>query len=389
MTRPTLSALVLDGQKIKLRLMAERSQGQSVCHVDWLRFTTNLRDAPLDLDILFPHAADGNYWDIKRHQVAQHLQKLEAQQFQPAAQAYSLATRIAEQLGEGFDVDPEVKKGHDFYAKRWVITLNGKEVGWVGFGASSDSPKQKKQAGTIHANLYGTACTFARPGWRTSISHLIREVQATITRIDIALDFFDGRQGGIDAIKSDYMAGLCDVGGKRPKCSMNGDWCNGAERSFYIGSKEAGKQTNVYEKGHQLFGRDSGSNWLRFELRYGNKLREIPADALEDPDAYFAGASQWHASVLSEQKALQAVKPIPCETELALQNVEAEVRRKVNWFERVAGATFSVSALPGDVLALFLMAGGGVAINLWFAAISFRLAYWSLTRVTRIVGVQS
>lgn len=49
----------------------------------------------------------------------------------------------------------------------------------------------------------------------------------------------------------------------------------------------------------------------------------------------------------------------------------------------------SVSALPGDALALFLMAGGGIAINLWFAAISFRLAYWSLTRVTRIVGVQS
>lgn len=49
---------------------------------------------------------------------------------------------------------------------------------------------------------------------------------------------------------------------------------------------------------------------------------------------------------------------------------------------------FAVNSLPGDVLAFFLMGGGGVALNLVFAAITFRLTYWGLTHVVRIVGVK-
>lgn len=61
---------------------------------------------------------------------------------------------------------------------------------------------------------------------------------------------------------------------------MIGDWSANPQdgRSFYFGSKEAGKQTNAYEKGHQLFGFEAGSKWLRIELRYGNKLRVLPVD---------------------------------------------------------------------------------------------------------------
>ena len=61
---------------------------------------------------------------------------------------------------------------------------------------------------------------------------------------------------------------------------MVGDWANGHARSFYIGSKEAGKQTNIYEKGDQLFGVETGSKWLRIELRYGNKLRVLSPEML-------------------------------------------------------------------------------------------------------------
>ncbi|MDO5625551.1 MAG: DUF2523 domain-containing protein [Pseudomonadota bacterium] len=53
---------------------------------------------------------------------------------------------------------------------------------------------------------------------------------------------------------------------------------------------------------------------------------------------------------------------------------------------QVVGAA---SSLPADTLALFLMAGGGYAINMIFSAISFRLAYWALTKATRIIGVSS
>lgn len=52
----------------------------------------------------------------------------------------------------------------------------------------------------------------------------------------------------------------------------------------------------------------------------------------------------------------------------------------------VVSATY---ALPGDMLSLFLMAGGGVAINLIFAAITFRLTYWSVVKVVRVAGVRA
>jgi len=125
-----------------------------------------------------------------------------------------------------------------------------------------------------------------QPGWRQKIASLITAVEGKITRVDLALDFFDGLTGGMDRIRSDYMHGAMDHWGKRPKCNLVGDWCNGVARSFYIGSKEAGKQTNVYEKGHQLFGNSSGNPWIRAELRYGNKLRVLPVDVLTRPDDF-------------------------------------------------------------------------------------------------------
>ena len=46
MTRPAKSTLVLDGNEIKVRLQAERIASESVVHIDWLRFTVQLRNAP-------------------------------------------------------------------------------------------------------------------------------------------------------------------------------------------------------------------------------------------------------------------------------------------------------------------------------------------------------
>uniref|UniRef100_A0AAU8B8T6 DUF2523 domain-containing protein n=1 Tax=Dulem virus 61 TaxID=3145772 RepID=A0AAU8B8T6_9VIRU len=45
-----------------------------------------------------------------------------------------------------------------------------------------------------------------------------------------------------------------------------------------------------------------------------------------------------------------------------------------------------VSKLPSLVFDLFMLAGGGHSLNLLFSAISFRLAYWALTKSTRILA---
>jgi phage replication initiation protein len=352
MTRPGQSALVLDGSEVKLRLEAERALTKSPVHIDWVRFTTLRRKAPMvSADLLFSPIvkpdAFASIWDedYRAAQVRQVLAGLPDGDFDASVQALELAREVCAVLGEGFMVAPEVRKGHDFYRCRWGIERNGSECAWVGFLSSGDSPRQAAQSRTIHVNVFGSACTFGDAGWAERMADLVDSRDGDLTRCDLALDFFDGIAGGMDGIKADYMAGLCKVGGRQLKCNMLGDWANGHERSFYIGSKEAGKQTNIYEKGDQLFGVESGSAWMRCELRYGNKLRVLSADMLRRPADFFAGASDWHALMLRRCDEASVVCPaaVPVEARLAIQTVLAEVTRNVRWTLQTAAA--SVAAL--------------------------------------------
>lgn len=343
--RPSGSALVLDGSEVKLRLLAERQESKSSVHVDWVRFTALLRnaDAP-SADMLFPLCVQKiNGETIFKNQVHSVIAELPDCDFDASAQAYELASETAAALGPDFTVAAEVRKGHDFYKFRWSIERQGNECGWVGFLSSSDSPRQQSQSKTIHANLFGAACTFAAAGWTDRIAELIDDCKAVVTRCDLALDFFDGLPGGLDGIVTQYQAGLCDVNGRKLKSNCVGDWLNGQERSLYFGSKEAGKQTNCYEKGHQLFGVKSGSDWLRIELRYGNKLRVLTSDMLRRPADFFAGASDWHESMLRVADSLVSPSPVECAPRLQLETIEAECVRNVRWMLNTAGPTMAVA----------------------------------------------
>lgn len=341
MTRP--SALVLDGNVVKLRLQAERIAAKSPVHVDWVRFTVSRRHAPPpELDKLFPLVKDVDTWERVRD-LASVLKTLPDCDSGAAMQAHQLAEEAAKALGREFSAGVDVLKGHDFYRHRFAITRNDVEVGWVGFGASSDSPRQQAQARTLHCNLYGAACTFADRGWRDRLADLVELRNGELTRCDLALDFFDGMRGGVQRCVDDFNAGRCNVGGKMPKANFLGDWSAHSKgaRSFYFGSKEAGKQTNCYEKGDQLFGVEAGSKWLRVELRYGNKLRELPTDMLREPASFFAGASDWHAAALAEADAVVRPEPIKTTPRLAVESIKAEVVRALRWASVVAGPTMA------------------------------------------------
>lgn len=350
-------ALVLDGDEVKARLMAERIETKAPVHVDWVRFTVLLRrtdvlgvETPSTPDVFDP-SFDVEPWSVReieqynerRARLVRYLHDLPDADQAPAAQAFALAQQVASILGADFSVCPDIKKGHDFYKHRYSIERAGTECGWVGFLASGDSPRQRAQSETLHCNLYGSACTFADHGWRDHLATLVDDVQGKLTRVDLALDFFDGLQGGMERVKADYEAGLCDVYGKRPKCNLVGDWCSGKGRSFYVGSKEAGKQTNLYEKGHQLFGLDDQSGWVRAELRYGNKLRFLSTDMLRNPQNYFAGASDWHAALLREAESRAVPVGVPVEKELQAQTITAEVSRNLKWLRDVAGNSLALA----------------------------------------------
>lgn len=352
MTRP--NQLVLDGSEVKLRLEAERKAHATPVHIDCVRFTCLLRNVPFPKpETLLPARGDAlSIWDLEYRQAqwSKVLNDIPDCDYLPATQALDLANEICIALGDEFTVNPEVRKGHDFYRFRWSIERHGAECGWVGYLASGDSPRQQAQASTVHANLYGHACTFAKHGWNDRIANIVDTHAAKLTRADLALDYFDGLPGGMESLQADYMSGVFDVGGKRPKCSQAGDWFNGAERSLYIGSREAGKQTNIYEKGDQLFGRDIASEWVRIELRYGNKLRVLPSDILRRPADFFAGASDWHALQIAKFDHQSSAQRCPQEKTLPQQTVLGEVTRNVKWALNTAAPTIAAAwqFLGGD-----------------------------------------
>lgn len=356
-------ALVLEGNEVKLRLQADRIKSGGLVHIDWLRFTCELRHAPIpSVEVLFPSKDRIDYAGVKnglsaaerkfdqsiiqyrREKICELLRDLPDQDFAASAQAHALALKVCKALGPEFTIEPEVKKGQDFYRFRWSITRNDAEVAWVGFLASSESPKLDALAKTINVNIFGSACTFARGDWRHRMANLIEEVGAKITRIDYALDFFEGIRGGLDRIRDDWHASLMDVNGRRPKANTVGPWVEGGRgRSFYFGSKEAGKQTNVYEKGVQLFGELDATRWERVELRYGNKLRDLPVDMLRRADDFFAGASDWHQKMLAEHGKYAEGVGVKVRSKQAIQTVKAEVTRAVRWLTNTAGASVALA----------------------------------------------
>lgn len=363
MTR--VNSLVLDGNEVKLRLQAERGAQRGLVHVDWLRFTCPLRfvglarseflfpnykkdalDQGVPIELWYAAGMTEKGWvnptqrDMRIHQL---LSDVTDSEFIHTVQAYELAVQVCEALSDNkeFTIREQIGKGHDFYKYRWSIERNGHECGWVGFLASSDAMSQKAQADTLHVNLYGHACTFAQAGWREKMADLIEANSGKVTRCDLALDFFDGAPWRFEDLHDMHRAGDFDVKGKRPKCHVDGDWTNGAERSYYVGSRSTGKETNLYEKGDQLYGREANNPWVRIETRWGNKSRDLPAEMLRRPDDFFAAASDWHAAQLTIAGAMYTAAKLPCHKQLPVESVSAEVSRNVRWALNTARQTMA------------------------------------------------
>lgn len=362
-SKDNINPLVLDGNDVKFRLLAERSHTNTPVHVDWIRFTCLLRNvAPsfqtAPVDTFPPFSAQWGRRElfdtvpakIQHEMLRSYIEGFAKDHADPAfqwpmQQALDLAKQICDALGPDFKINPELKKGQDFYKYRWSITRNETECAWVGFLAAGESPSKKSQDSTIHANIHGTATTFAVPGWNERLANVVDSHDGKITRADLALDFFNGIDGGLDQIKAEYETGLCNSNGRRLKFSLAGDWSNDPNdgRSLYFGSRESGKITNAYEKGHQLFGFKAGSNWVRVELRYGNKFRVLSSDILRRPADFFAGASEWHALTLAKADAIVTPEPVSCNARLPQETVKAEVHRNVSWAWTVAGPTIAAA----------------------------------------------
>ncbi len=190
-----------------------------------------------------------------------------------------------------------VQKGglYGFDTSVQLVAGVGSRTALFGFLAYGGS----EQRGRWLLQITGTGCGLVRD-WML-IRALLEDLDAKITRLDLAVDFLDGEYTVDDAV-SMHEAGGFTCGGRPPKTHVAGDWLDKVDgRTLYVGKAEHGKGLRAYEKGKQLG--DLSSRWVRFEVQWGSRDRTIPFDALTARDDFFAGAYPALAKLIEDATA--------------------------------------------------------------------------------------
>lgn len=306
--------LVLEGGRLKLlcERRAVEAKNQSGVVVDYLRFTIKRDHIPQEKS--FPYDRK----NVQGEPVDQHVARWFAEVF-------------AQLLG--FKVGQD-RPGRDYYDFTTTIENdNGHEVASVSAGGQS-------QRNTVCFTLKGEGCTMARPGWQQRVHRYFEDMLPTVTRVDLAKDFFCG-EVSVDEVVHLYKSHEFSYRNRMPKFATHGAWALGTDsegmpigghsRTFQVGKRESGKLFRAYEKGHQ-FGRMEDP-WLRAELELRNVNRVIPWEVLLHCADYFAGGYPATQLLCNRETATR----IPTATVVA----QASAERCVRWVERVVAPTLA------------------------------------------------
>lgn len=207
---------------------------------------------------------------------------LKPQWFKDEIQQFFRVSLIGEhRVGEGF-------LG---FAEAWKLMAkladgSAVQVGVIALGGQS-------QRGRWLFQVNGRGCGLVN-NWQGLSGFLSTLADLTLSRVDIAADFLNGEYTVDDALTL-YSDGEFISRGRNPQLDIQGDWFDKGEgknrgRTVYIGKFKNGKALCVYEKGKQLNMEGEGENWVRYEVRLGNRDREIPLEVLTNPDKFFRGA---------------------------------------------------------------------------------------------------
>lgn len=138
------------------------------------------------------------------------------------------------------------------------VTLSAK--GWCGYHKRADLDgcgllawEGYAQRDTAHLSLNAHGC--ARVSDWQAVRAWGEAKDARIGRIDLAHDDFSGLIWNADRLRREYCDdhGFVGSDGRKPKSSLVGDWDNADKgRTYYVGSRTAGKMLRGYEKGKQL-----------------------------------------------------------------------------------------------------------------------------------------
>lgn len=185
-----------------------------------------------------------------------------------------------------FTVSPKRTGGRNFFDN--AISFDGKAfIAWGGNNKVRDYDGGVSRIVEERAQLYMTGESCAMVSDWSLVRSRLAEIDARLTRIDLAFDDHDGTHT-VDLCRSMYLSGDFKGQGRPPKASYIDDFGSGDGRTFYVGRRENGKVLRCYEKGKQLG--NAESPWVRWEVELHNRDRELPLDMLIDPARFLAGS---------------------------------------------------------------------------------------------------
>lgn len=235
-------------------------------------------------------------------------------------------------------------RGWQGYPYSAQMVQNGETIGLIAWGA---------EHGRNFISFSGAACKHWCDYRIQLVHNMLIEVEARVTRIDYALDFYYGEVSYEDA-EIALAAGEFQMkaGGRRPAVDRHGSegHYGNKGRTLYVGAASSSKRICIYEKGLEQYGklpskwleeqteldvvsyRIDGTvgcvgdvsvvQWVRAEVRYSNADRDLDFDGyamLLKRDEFFAGAYPFCARVIGMT---DGVRPA-----LRLTETEAEIEK--------------------------------------------------------------
>jgi phage replication initiation protein len=189
----------------------------------------------------------------------------------------------------------------------------------------------ESQRGRAMLDLSGECCGCI-DDWRVFQCFLESLPESKLTRADTAVDLFNGEFTVDDAVQW-HEQGLFNCRGREPSTRTDGDWLREREgRTLYVGKTKNGKGLRCYEKGKQ--GKDYDSKWVRFEVQFGNRDREIPFDILTDPTKYFVAAYPALEKIVDA--AGERIKTISTTAAVTMANIFTALKRTYGKYIHVA-----------------------------------------------------
>lgn len=162
----------------------------------------------------------------------------------------------------------------------------------------------ERAAGTLYVSIPGTGCQWVQD-WEYT-ARVLETLGAKLTRVDAAVDDFEGQWYSVDRAMADFWAGHFITSGHPPKGKHYDDMGSKEGRTFQVGKRQNGKQMRTYEKGREQGHPDSP--WVRVEVEMRAKDRVIPYEVLTMPGEYVAGAYPALSWAAAARAAIRTVK---------------------------------------------------------------------------------